>query len=86
MIWDSRLWVYSISWECDRFYIGQTEHCIEIRLKEHLRQPAKLTLAEQSFNKEHCIHRKAAKVLSTKARYMGQIKRKTVEPNSIPAT
>jgi len=52
--------------------------CIGTRLNEHqwhtcLRQPVILTVVEQSFNTEHCIHPKDVKVLSTKAQYMDQI-------------
>jgi hypothetical protein len=55
-----------------------------MRLKEHqwytcLRQPVVMAIAEQSFNTEHCIHPKDVKVLSTKAQYMDQIIRQTVE-------
>jgi hypothetical protein len=76
MIWDSRLWVFTV-------FLGSMAHitlnrlgtCIGTRLKEHqwyncLRQPVILTVAEQSFNTEHCVDPKDVKVLSPKAQYM----------------
>jgi hypothetical protein len=52
--------VYRIPCECDRVYIGQAGHSVDIRLKEHQQQiwlehPDKSAIAQYSIDQRHCI-------------------------------
>jgi len=76
--------IYSISCECGMVYIGQTEHSIEIRIKEqyqHIRlcHPDKSTMVKCGINLSHHIQFQDTSILAMKSKCMEWIIREVIE-------
>jgi hypothetical protein len=71
--------VYSAPCKCGQVCIGQTSCSIETRVKEHqhnirLEHPDKSAMAKWNINLGHRIHLQDTTILSTKSRYMDQMR------------
>jgi len=76
--------IYSISCECGMVYIGQTEHSIEIRIKEqyqHIRlcHPDKSTMVKCGINLSHHIQFQDTSILAMRSGCMEHIIREAIE-------
>jgi hypothetical protein len=76
--------IYRISYECGKFYVGQTGRTIEARLKEHrrhvrLNQPEMSAVAEYSLTTYHRIDFDGASKLGTATRYMDRLLMEAIE-------
>jgi hypothetical protein len=75
--------VYRIPRECDRVYIGQLGHSVDIRLKENqwhirLEHPDKSAIAEHSINQRHRIQFHNSSILASKTRYIDHTVREAI--------